>query len=146
MPQQVKISDLVASTTPGADALLEIETAAGASRKCTIENLIGTISGTAPQTFTSASGVLTEDWNDGHIANLTLTENITSIVWTAPTHVGAVFIILTQDSTPRTITWPASVEWPGDVAPTLTPTSGGKMILSFLWDGTSYWGSATTYS
>jgi hypothetical protein len=47
-----------------------------------------------------------------------------------------------QDSTARTITWPASVDWAGGTAPTLTATSGGVDVFVFytIDGGTTYYG------
>jgi len=47
-----------------------------------------------------------------------------------------------QDSTARTITWPASVDWAGGTAPTLTTTSGGVDVFVFytIDGGTTYYG------
>lgn len=47
-----------------------------------------------------------------------------------------------QDSTARTITWPASVDWAGGAAPTLTATSGGVDVFVFytIDGGTTYYG------
>jgi hypothetical protein len=39
-----------------------------------------------------------------------------------------------------TITWPASVEWPGGTPPTLSAT-GEQDIFQFYFDGTTYFGS-----
>ena len=47
-----------------------------------------------------------------------------------------------QGSTARTITWPASVDWAGGTAPTLTATNNGVDIFTFftLDGGTTYYG------
>ncbi len=47
-----------------------------------------------------------------------------------------------QDTTARTITWPASVDWAGGAAPTLTATSGGVDVFVFytIDGGTTYYG------
>lgn len=47
-----------------------------------------------------------------------------------------------QDTTARTITWPASVDWAGGTAPTLTATSGGVDVFVFytIDGGTTYYG------
>ena len=55
---------------------------------------------------------------------------------------GGFTLKIVQNSTPRTITWPASVDWAGGVAPTLTTTSGGVDIFVFYTPdgGTTYYG------
>ena len=47
-----------------------------------------------------------------------------------------------QDSTARAITWPASVDWAGGTAPTLTATSQGVDVFTFytIDGGTTYYG------
>jgi len=61
---------------------------------------------------------------------------------TTPTAVaGKSFIlILTQDSTPRTVTW-TTVVWPSATAPTISTGSGKRDIFSFFSDGTSWFGA-----
>jgi hypothetical protein len=50
-------------------------------------------------------------------------------------------LILTQDSTPRTVTW-TTVVWPSGTAPTISTGSGKRDIFSFFSDGTR-WFDAT---
>ncbi len=47
-----------------------------------------------------------------------------------------------QDSTARAITWPASVDWAGGTAPTLTATNNGVDVFVFytIDGGTTYYG------
>ena len=61
---------------------------------------------------------------------------------TMPTAVaGKSFIlILTQDTTSRTVTW-ATVVWPSGTAPTVSTGSGKRDIFSFFSDGTSWFGA-----
>jgi endonuclease/exonuclease/phosphatase (EEP) superfamily protein YafD len=45
----------------------------------------------------------------------------------------SLLLALTQDLTgSRTVSWPASVKWPGATAPTLTSTPGKTDVLSFV--------------
>lgn len=72
---------------------------------------------------------------------LTLTGNC---VYTFPTPVaGKSFMILQkQDATgSRTVTWPATVKWPGSITPTITPTASKADKWVFTSDGTFWWGS-----
>lgn len=42
-------------------------------------------------------------------------------------------VVLVQDGTgSRTVTWPASVKWPGGTAPTLTTAASKRDVFSFL--------------
>jgi hypothetical protein len=61
---------------------------------------------------------------------------------TMPTAVaGKSFIlILTQDSTPRTVTW-STVVWPSATPPSISSGSGKKDIFSFFSDGTNWYGA-----
>jgi hypothetical protein len=79
---------------------------------------------------------------NGSVQYLTLTGNCT---YTFPTPVaGKSFILIQkQDGTGgRTVTWPASVKWPGGTAPTLTSTASkaDKFIFTAV-DGSSWLGS-----
>jgi uncharacterized protein YaiE (UPF0345 family) len=49
---------------------------------------------------------------------------------------------VTQDSSPRTITWPSSVDWPGGTAPTISTGSANVDVFAFItYDGgTTYYG------
>lgn len=51
-------------------------------------------------------------------------------------------LIFTADGTARSVTWPASVKWPGGTAPTLTSTNAKRDVLSFVStdNGTSWLG------
>jgi hypothetical protein len=79
---------------------------------------------------------------NGTVQYLTLTGNVT---YTFPTPVaGQSFILIQrQDGTGgRTVTWPASVDWPGATAPTLTSTANrvDKFVFTAI-DGSNWLGS-----
>jgi hypothetical protein len=79
---------------------------------------------------------------NGTVQYLTLTGNVT---YTFPTPVaGQSFILIQrQDGTGgRTATWPASVDWPGATAPTLTSTANrvDKFVFTAI-DGSNWLGS-----
>ena len=97
---------------------------------------IGQIS-SALKAIGSGGSTKTVDWNEGNVQSVTLSANLTFTFSNPVTGAGYVLKI-TQDSTPRTITWPATVKWAGGAAPTLTATSGGIDLVSLLWDGTNY--------
>jgi len=79
------------------------------------DNFIHTLSGNTTYTFTNPAA-------SGRVSSFTLK--------------------VTQDSSPRTITWPASVDWPGGTAPTISTGSGNVDIFVFVtYDGgTTYYG------
>jgi hypothetical protein len=84
----------------------------------------------------------TIDLANGSVQYLTLTGNCT---YTFPTPVaGRSFILIQrQDGTgSRTVTWPASVDWPAATAPTLTSTANrvDKFVFTAI-DGSNWLGS-----
>lgn len=81
------------------------------------------------------------NWNYGNVQSLTLTSNQT-LTFSNGQAGGEYKLILTQDGTgSRTITWPASVEWPSGIAPTLSTAASSTDIVSFLYNGSKYFGS-----
>jgi len=90
----------------------------------------------------NTSTAYTIDLANGSVQYLTLTGNCT---YTFPTPVaGKSFtLIQKQDGTGgRTVTWPASVDWPGATAPTLTSTASkaDKFVFTAI-DGSNWLGS-----
>lgn len=83
----------------------------------------------------------TIDWKLGNKQKSTLTGNCT-FTFTAPSGPCSLVLKLAQDATgSRTVTWPATVHWSGGVAPTLTTTASRIDIITFYWDGTTYFGN-----
>ena len=102
----------------------------------------GSISYRTLQTDSSSSGAVTFDWSTDNKLKITLTENITSITFTAPPGPANLVLEIVQDSTARTVAgWPAAVLWPGGTAPTISTGSGDIDILTFFYDGTNYFGA-----
>jgi len=89
----------------------------------------------------------TIDWGNGQQQKLTLTANCT-LTFTAPDGPGTFSIRLIQDATgSRTVTWPATVKWPGGTAPTLSTAANAEDIIAFKYNGTNYYGdSALNFS
>jgi len=90
----------------------------------------------------NTSTAYTIDLAGGSVQILTLTGNCT---YTFPTPVAGKSFILVQkqDGTgSRTVTWPASVDWPGATAPTLTATASkaDKFVFTAI-DGSNWLGS-----
>lgn len=95
-------------------------------------------------TITSSSNAATINLRDGNVFEHDLTENVT-YTFSNPASSGraSAFILkVIQDSTARTITWPASVDWAAATAPTLTATNNGVDVFGFLTidGGTTYYG------
>jgi hypothetical protein len=85
----------------------------------------------------------TIDWTASNKQKSTLTGNCT-FTFTAPGGPTSLILRLVQDATgSRTVTWPASVKWPGGIAPTLTTTANQIDIISFYYDGTNYYGNSS---
>ena len=90
----------------------------------------------------NTSTAYTIDLANGTVQVLTLTGNCT---YTFPTPVAGKSFILVQkqDATgSRTVTWPASVDWPSATAPTLTATASkaDKFVFTAI-DGSNWLGS-----
>ena len=92
----------------------------------------------------SSGTTKTIDWNNGAEQKISMTGNCT-FTFTAPTgdtgNVWRLRLKLVQDGTgSRTVTWP-TIKWAGGAAPTLTTTATtGTDIITFEYDGTSYFG------
>lgn len=92
-----------------------------------------------------AAGALLLDLSACSLFDVTLNASITDLTISNPpangTPVGFT-LIFTADGTARAIAWPASVKWPGGIAPTMTVTNGKKDFLSFItYDaGLTYYG------
>lgn len=85
------------------------------------------------------------DLENGNVFDLTLTGNVT-YTFTNPPDTGisgAFTLIQRQDGTgSRTVTWPASVDWAGGTAPTVTATASSVDVFVFITldAGTTWYG------
>jgi hypothetical protein len=94
-------------------------------------------------TDTDASSV-TVNWNSGNVHSIALSTSDTTFTFSNGQAGGEYDLILDQDATGgRTVTWPASVKWPGGSAPTLTSAASSTDMVSFVYDGSSYFGHST---
>jgi hypothetical protein len=96
-------------------------------------------------TPTSSSGTLALDLESGNVFEVALSENVSTLTFDNPPatgKAGSFLLIVVQDSTARTIAWPASVHWAGGTAPTLSTGSGDIDIFSFVTRnaGTAWYG------
>jgi hypothetical protein len=92
------------------------------------------------QAVSSSSGTTTVDCEAGNVFASTLTEN-TTFVFSNPPASGTAygFSLRVTASGAYTVTWPASVDWPGGTAPN-APASGETDVLVFYTtDGGSTW-------
>ena len=93
---------------------------------------------------TSSSNATTVNCEAGNMFSHTLTEN-TTFTFSNPPASGTAYsftLKITQDSTARTITWPAAVDWPSAEAPTISAGSGQvDVFVFFTTDGaTTFYG------
>lgn len=80
----------------------------------------------------------TIDWDNGNNQLLTLTASCT-LTFSNPLTGGWYQLRVIQGGTGSyTLTYPATVKWPGGVAPTLTTTVGRTDIIAFYYNGTNY--------
>jgi hypothetical protein len=93
----------------------------------------------------TGDGTTLIDWTAGNKHKFTFGAQNETITFTNPTNPCAVQMIIVQDGTgSRTITWSGmTIKWYGGTAPTLTTTASGEDIISFIWDGTSYYGQCS---
>lgn len=83
------------------------------------------------------------DWNNGNVQSVTLGGNRT-FTFANPKDGGRYMLIIKQDATgSRTLTWP-TIKWQGGTTPTLTTTANKYDIISLVYDGTNYYGTAAT--
>jgi hypothetical protein len=91
----------------------------------------------------STGGTTTIDWDNSNNQTLSLTSNITSLTLSNPIAGASYSLAITQAGTGSyTITWPASVKWPGGFAPILSTGVGEIDVISLFYDGTNYYSVA----
>lgn len=92
-------------------------------------------------TFTIATATYIVDLSNGTLFDLTLNANCTYTFPTIASSKGKQFTIFqTQGATPRTVTWPTDVRWAGGTAPTITATASKTDVISFVCDGSRWFG------
>lgn len=95
-------------------------------------------------TIASSTADASIDLADGNVVDMTLDNSPTLTFTGSAASVACGFtLILRQDGTgSRTVTWPASVDWPGGTAPTLTTAASGVDVLTFVTvdNGTTWLG------
>lgn len=82
----------------------------------------------------------TIDWGTGSAHKSTLTGNVT-YTFSNPVTGGSYVLRVLTGAGSFTVTWPATVKWPGGVAPTVTVTAARMDLFNFFFDGTNYYGS-----
>jgi len=78
-----------------------------------------------------SSGVVNINCALGSYFTLALDANVTSITFSnIPTSGASIMVRFTQDSTPRTVAWPASFKWAGGTAGSVSTGSGALDVLA----------------
>ena len=86
-------------------------------------------------TATSGTGTVDLDMEDGNVFQHTASGGNVTFTFSNPSAAGtscAFTLKWIQDSSDRTATWPASVDWPAATAPTLTSGSAKVDIFTFF--------------
>ena len=88
---------------------------------------------------------VTLDWNGGNCQSIQLANNGQTFTFANPIAGGRYLLRLKQPASGAagTVTWPGTVHWPAATAPTLTATNSQVDVITFYYDGTSYFGSST---
>lgn len=105
--------------------------------------LLPTITDYVETAYSVNSGsALTVSLTNGTVYIVTLTANCTLTFPTAATAGKSFMLVIKQDATgSRTITWPSSVKWPGNTAPTITATASKADKFVFTAEGSFWLGS-----
>jgi hypothetical protein len=91
------------------------------------------------QQTATGDGTTTIDWKLGNKFKFTFGAQNETFTFTEPSNPCTLMLTLIQDATgSRTVTWPATVKWPGGTAPTLTTTANARDKIALDWDGTQY--------
>lgn len=87
----------------------------------------------------------TIDWGSGNKQKITLTDDA-SLTFTDPPGPCSLILVMVQDGTgSRNPSWPASVKWTSNgTEPTWSTGAGDIDIVAFYFDGTNYYGEAST--
>jgi len=94
---------------------------------------------------TCSGGTTTINWNTGNKQTVTVSGASCTLAFTAPSGVGNFLLRIVQGATPGNPAWPNStvIKWTGGSAPTLTGTTGAVDIVTFYYNGSYYYGTAS---
>jgi hypothetical protein len=96
-------------------------------------SIVGAPDRSAVSVLTPASGVVNIDCSLGDYFTLAPTANVTSITFSNLPAAGkamSLMVRFTQDTTARTVAWPASFKWAGAVAGSVSTGSGAKDLIA----------------
>ena len=94
-------------------------------------------------TATALTSGTSVSWDAGsnQSAVLVLGHNATMGAATNQANGGVYILKVTQNSSPKTLSWNSNYKWPGNSAPTMTATAGAVDVFTFVSDGTYMYGS-----
>ena len=94
-------------------------------------------------TATALTSGTSVSWDAGsnQSAVLVLGHNATMGAATNQANGGVYILKVTQNSSPKTLSWNSNYKWPGNAAPTMTATAGAVDVFTFVSDGTYMYGS-----
>lgn len=83
-------------------------------------------------------------WYEHNKHRITLDQAATVLTFSVPNGPTNVFLMVVQDATGgRTVTWPASVLWPGGSPPVLSTAANAVDIVSMIYDGVDFYAVAS---
>jgi len=96
-------------------------------------------------TYSTVSGGLSISCGTGDIIKTTLSNSTPTAITLIDARPCSLVLVLKQPSSgaSATVTWTTPIVWAGGTAPTLTTTNGYVDIISLIYDGTTWRGSAT---
>lgn len=96
------------------------------------------------QALGTISGSVTIDLSAGLSVSATV-GGATSLAFTGvPTGGTSVVVLWLTNGGAYTVTWPSTIKWPGDTAPTLTESGADLVVLTTSDGGTTWLGTTTT--
>ncbi len=83
-------------------------------------------------------------WTNGMVQKITMNNDCT-FTFASPTAAGTKFTlaVIQDGSGSHLVTWPGTVTWRGGAAPTLTTTAGKTDFITFVYNGSVYYGDSS---
>jgi hypothetical protein len=103
--------------------------------------LLGNLDG-RPQAITCADNV-TIDWSAGATAKMTFDRGAVAFTFSNPVAGQVYRLLLVQGDGSDLATWTTTIKWAGGAAPTLSTAAGAEDWITFVYEGASWYGSAT---
>lgn len=96
------------------------------------------------QALGTISGTVTIDLSAGLSVSATVGGAVTLAFSNAPVGGAVVVVLRLTNGGAYTVTWPSTIKWPGDTAPTLTESGADLVVLTTSDGGTTWLGTTTT--